>query len=42
MAKSNIEKILPKGDIRFSISLNEEQKQAKELIYQKPFSFVIG
>jgi phosphate starvation-inducible PhoH-like protein len=42
MAKSNIEKIPPKGDIRFSVTLNEEQKQAKELIYQRPFNFVIG
>lgn len=42
MAKQNVEKTPPKGPIRFSISLSEEQKQAKELIFQRPFNFIIG
>ena len=42
MAKQNIEKTPPKGPIRFSLSLSEEQKAAKELILQSPFNFVIG
>lgn len=42
MAKTNIEKTPPKGDIKFSITLSEEQKRAKELIISTPFNFVIG
>ncbi len=42
MAKSNIEKVAPKGAVRFSISLSEEQKSAKEQILQTPFNFIIG
>jgi phosphate starvation-inducible PhoH-like protein len=42
MAKQNIEKAPPKGNIRFSISLSEEQKSAKEQILQHPFNFIIG
>ena len=42
MAKQNIEKNPPKGVVRFSISLSEEQKQAKEKILQTPFNFIIG
>jgi phosphate starvation-inducible PhoH-like protein len=42
MTKQNVEKTPPKGPIRFSISLSEEQKQAKELILQRPFNFIIG
>ena len=42
MAKQNIEKVPPKGPIRFSISLSEEQKEAKEKILQRPFNFIIG
>ena len=42
MAKQNIEKDPPKGDIKFSLTLSEEQKRAKELILQKPFNFLIG
>ena len=40
--KQNIEKVTPKGNIRFSLTLSEEQKQAKTQILQHPFSFVIG
>jgi len=42
MAKQNIEKTPPKGTVRFSVSLSEEQKQAKEKILQTPFNFIIG
>jgi phosphate starvation-inducible PhoH-like protein len=42
MGKSNIEKTPPKGDIKFSLTLSEEQKRAKELIMETPFNFVIG
>jgi phosphate starvation-inducible PhoH-like protein len=42
MAKTNIEKTPPKGAVRFSISLSEEQKLAKEQILQTPFNFIIG
>lgn len=42
MKKENIEKDPPKGDIKFSISLSEEQKEAKEIIITKPFNFVQG
>ena len=31
MAKQNIEKDPPKGDIKFSLTLSEEQKRAKEI-----------
>ena len=30
MAKQNIEKSVPKGNIKFSITLSEEQKAAKQ------------
>ncbi len=42
MAKQNIEKTPPKGNIRFSISLSEEQKAAKTEILKRPFNFVVG
>ena len=42
MAKQNIEKTPPKGNIRFSISLSEEQKAAKTEILKYPFNFVVG
>ena len=42
MGKTNIEKTAPKGDIKFSLTLSEEQKRAKELIMDTPFNFVIG
>jgi phosphate starvation-inducible PhoH-like protein len=32
----------PKGNIKFNITLSEEQKLAKEQILQHPFSFVVG
>jgi phosphate starvation-inducible PhoH-like protein len=42
MAKQNIEKTPPKGEINFSLTLSEEQKRAKELILKRPFNFLIG
>ncbi len=42
MAKQNIEKTPPKGNIRFSISLSEEQKAAKTEILEHPFNFIVG
>ena len=42
MAKQNIEKTPPKGNIRFSISLSDEQKAAKTEILKHPFNFIVG
>ena len=36
------EKRKPKGPIKFKLSLNEEQKQAKELILQTPVTLIKG
>jgi len=36
------EKRKPKGEIKFKISLNEEQKEAKQLILSKPITFLDG
>ena len=41
MSRQNIEKTPPKGPIKFSISLSEEQKLAKEKIIEKPLNFII-
>lgn len=38
----NVEKRVPKGNIRFSISLSDEQKDAKSEIRQHPFNFILG
>lgn len=40
--KENKGKPSPKGAIRFSITLSDEQKLAKSQILKHPFSFVIG
>ena len=32
----------PKGNIRFSISLSEEQKRAKEQVIEHAYSFIVG
>jgi phosphate starvation-inducible PhoH-like protein len=42
MARQNIDRNPPKGDVKFSVTLSEEQKAAKELILQTPINFVIG
>ena len=38
----NITKRAPKGNVRFSITLSEEQKLAKSKIRNHPFNFVLG
>ena len=38
----NISKNPPKGNVRFSISLSEEQKLAKSEILRHPFNFIVG
>lgn len=40
--KQNIEKEPPKGEIKYSITLSEEQKIAKERIIDTPYNFIIG
>ena len=42
MAKQNVKKTPPKGAVRFSISLSEEQKKAKTEILNHPYNFVVG
>jgi phosphate starvation-inducible PhoH-like protein len=42
MTTSNKEKTPPKNDIKFSITLSEEQKLAKAKIIETPFNFILG
>jgi len=42
MAKQNTEKSPPKGSVRFSLSLSEEQKAAKQAILHHPYNFIVG
>ena len=42
MPKQNTEKVPPKGPIKFSISLSEEQKAAKQAILHHPYNFIVG
>ena len=42
MAKSNIEKTPPKGSVKFSITLSEEQKSAKQAMFHHPYNFIVG
>ena len=42
MATQNKEKTPPKNDIKFSITLSEEQKLAKAKIIETPFNFILG
>ena len=42
MAKQNIDKVPPKGPVRFSITLSPEQKTAKAAILNHPFNFIVG
>lgn len=42
MATENTKKRVPKNSVRFSITLSEEQKQAKTQILNHPFNFVLG
>ena len=38
----NIEKDAPKGNIKFSINLSEEQKEAKTNVLYHPYNFILG
>jgi len=38
----NKDKTPPKGNVRFSLSLSEEQKLAKGQILKHPFNFLVG
>lgn len=40
--KENKDKTPPKGAVRFSLTLSEEQKRTKELILNHPFNFIVG
>lgn len=42
MAAENVEKRVPKGDVKFSLSLSDEQKLAKAQILNHPFNFILG
>jgi len=42
MATQNTAKKPPKGSIRFSLSLSEEQKAAKQAILHHPYNFIVG
>ena len=42
MAKQNTTKKPPKGSVRFSLSLSEEQKAAKQAILHHPYNFIVG
>ena len=41
-ALSNKEKTPPKTEIKFSLTLSEEQKAAKTMIMEAPFNFIVG
>ena len=42
MIKPNTAKKAPKGTIKFSLTLSEEQKAAKQAILHHPFNFIVG
>ena len=42
MAVENKRKAKPKGPIRFSITLSDEQKHAKTQILKHPYNFIVG
>ena len=42
MAKLNTDKIPPKGSVKFSITLSDEQKAAKQAIFHHPYNFIVG
>ena len=42
MATQNREKTPPKTEVKFSITLSDEQKQAKAKILETPFNFILG
>ena len=42
MATPNTSKMPPKTDVKFSLTLSDEQKAAKTLIMETPFNFILG
>ena len=42
MSKQNIDRKPPKGSVKFSLSLSQEQKKAKTQILKHPFNFIVG
>jgi len=42
MARQNIEKKPPKGNVKFSITLSDEQKAAKQAMLHHPYNFIVG
>ena len=42
MAKENKAKTPPKGSVRFSLTLSDEQKAAKTQILKHPYNFIVG
>ena len=42
MGTTNKEKTPPKNDIKFTITLSDEQKSAKAKIIETPFNFILG
>ena len=42
MTKQNKDKKPPKGSVKFSISLSQEQKKSKTEILKHPFNFIVG
>tara|TARA_R110000787_G_scaffold931_2_gene3414 strand:+ start:1870 stop:2532 length:663 start_codon:yes stop_codon:yes gene_type:complete len=42
VSKQNIEKSVPKGNIKFEITLSEEQKAAKQSMLHHPYNFIVG
>ena len=42
MTKLNTQKTPPRGTVRFSLTLSEEQKAAKQAILHHPFNFIVG
>ena len=42
MTKQNKDKKPPKGSVKFSLTLSQEQKKAKTQILKHPFNFIVG
>ena len=42
MVKQNTDKKAPKGSVKFSLTLSEEQKSAKQAILHHPYNFIVG
>tara|TARA_R110000772_G_scaffold160585_3_gene271732 strand:+ start:5971 stop:6636 length:666 start_codon:yes stop_codon:yes gene_type:complete len=40
--KNNMQKLSPKGSVKFSLTLSEEQKQAKAEMLKHAFNFILG